>query len=257
MNFKSQGMAVTTLTVAAVAMAGGTACADTESAAPGDTRPSRSVTTEVAPGVRYSDNLATGAAVLSTPLGTVVMQAGRFDIRDVTGRTVAGTPIEDTGVPAAAPASVAAATDSTAQVAGEAPGIGTPAGAPAQPVAGDLMSDLGQAVEAANPHMGAALAVGTTVGSVVGAVIGCPFGIATGGTLMSVVSVGTLTAPALVASCLVGAVAVGGFGAVVGGVGLAIPVGIAAGVQRFNQLQAQHAAAGAAAAPAPDAPANS
>ncbi|OXR40450.1 hypothetical protein B7C42_07508 [Nocardia cerradoensis] len=59
---------------------------------------------------------------------------------------------------------------------------------------------------------------------------------------MALASLGTMTVPAIAAGCIGGAVAVGGLGAAIGGVGLAIPVGIAAGVQKYNQLQAQHAA---------------
>lgn len=237
MNRTTQGVALTTFTAAAVAMAAGVAAAAPENGVPADAQQSQSVTADVAPGVRYSDNLATGATLLATPFGTVTMRAGQFDVRDATGHTVAGTPIENTGIPAVTPRAAAFAPAPR-------PELATPAAASVQPAA-DPMSDLNQAVEAANPHMGAALAVGTAVGSVVGALIGCPFGIATGGTLLSLASVGTLTVPALAATCLVGAVAVGGFGAVVGGVGLAIPVGIAAGVEKYNQLQAQHAAAAA------------
>ncbi|MFF0501613.1 hypothetical protein ACFYU5_34825 [Nocardia aobensis] len=64
----------------------------------------------------------------------------------------------------------------------------------------------------------------------------------TGGTLMALASLGTMTLPAAAAGCIGGAVAFGGLGAAVGGAGLAIPVGIAAGVQKYNQLQVQHAA---------------
>ncbi|OXR43295.1 hypothetical protein B7C42_04717 [Nocardia cerradoensis] len=50
-----------------------------------------------------------------------------------------------------------------------------------------------------------------------------------------------MTIPAVAANCVVGAVAVGGLGAGLGGAAVAIPVGIAAGTQKFNQLQAQRA----------------
>lgn len=240
MKIKTRCASVTALTAMAVTIAAGSAHAEnfTRVDAP------QSLTTDLAPGIHYTDNLSDGTAAINTPFGTVAMKAGQVDIRDAGGHTVFGTPLEDT-VPAAEQPS-ALATEA-AQVATQ---------VAAQPVAGDLMSDLGQAVEAANPHMGAAMAVGTAVGSVIGIAVGCPFGVATGGTLMSLVSVGTLAVPAIVATCLIGAVAVGGIGAVVGGVAAAIPVGIAAGTQRFNQLQAQHAAEAQRTAGAP-APANS
>ncbi|WP_433622203.1 hypothetical protein [Nocardia sp. CA-120079] len=248
MNVKPQGVAVVSLAAAVVAFAAGTAHADAGSPAPVDS-PQAPFTTEVAPGIRFSDNVATGVSSLATPLGTVLMQGGHYSVLDAGGQTVVGTPITDTAAPATPglPGTTNSASPSVV-----APEIAAAAGV--RPVAGgDLMSDLNQAVEAANPPMGAALAVGSTVGSVVGAIIGCPFGMATGGTLTSLISVGTLTVPAMAAACLVGAVTFGGFGAVVGGVGLAIPVGIAAGVQKFNQLQAQHSANESA----PHSPANS
>ncbi|WP_433631933.1 hypothetical protein [Nocardia sp. CA-120079] len=228
MNLKTRGMAVTTLTAAAVAIAAGTARADADTGVAVDAKQNQSVTTDVAPGVHFSDDLAVGKSVLSTPFGTVVMQQGQFDVRDATGRTVAGSPIQDEAD------SAPAASDSPSTAAA------LPITAAAAPVAGDPMSNFNQAVEAANPHMGAAFAVGSAVGSVLGAVVGCPFGMATGGTLMTLISAGTLTVPALAATCLIGAVAVGGFGATVGGLALAIPVGLAAGTQKYNQLQAQH-----------------
>ncbi len=148
-------------------------------------------------------------------------------------------------------ASVAVATGTAGADTGIVPAANTVATspAPAAPVAGaDPMSDFNQSVEAANGPMGAAMAVGTAIGSVGGMVIGCPLGIATGGTLVAVASLGTLTVPAVIGGCALGAIAVGGFGAIAVGTAMAIPVGIAAGTQKWNQLQAQHAAA---ARPAP------
>ncbi|WP_063041600.1 hypothetical protein [Nocardia pseudovaccinii] len=235
MKLTTQGAAVTALVAAAVAAATGAAQADSSAIA----SQSDWTSTELAPGIRYTDSTATGVAAIRTPVGSVALRAGQFDIRDTVGNTVLGTPID---LPEATAANTAATNGSPVSAAtGEEM---EPVAAQPQPVAGDLISDLNQAVAVAAPHMGLAMAVGAVGGSIVGAALGCPFGIATGGTLMSLATVGTMTVPAIAASCLVGAVAVGGLGASLGGVAVAIPVGIAAGTQKFNQLQAQRAQPG-------------
>ncbi|WP_157121452.1 hypothetical protein [Nocardia miyunensis] len=241
MTFKNRGAAVTALTAMAVVAAAGVANAD--AGVPAGPAKTPTVATDVAPGVRYSDDLATGLALLRTPFGTVAVQGGQFGIQDATGHTLAGA-----AIPAAAPAAQSAAAPVTQVAAPAQPAATQPAPAQQPP---DTMSDLNQAVEAANPHMGMAMGVGSLAGSIVGAALGCPFGVATGGTLLSLATAGTMTLPAFAATCLVGAVAVGGVGALVGGVALAIPVGIAAGAQKFNELQAQHHAP-----PVPAGPAN-
>lgn len=225
MTMKKRGAAVTALTAMAVLTAAGVANADT--GVPAGPVQTPGVATDVGPGVSYRDDPVTGLAVLRTPIGTLAVQGGQFGVQDATGRTLAGTVIPAAG--SSVPVQVAAP-------------------APAQQPPDDVMSDLNQSVEAANPHMGMAMGVGSLAGSVIGAVIGCPFGVATGGTLLSLATAGTMTVPAFAATCMIGAVAVGGVGALVGGVALAIPVGIAAGAQKFNELQAQHHAAPA---PAP------
>ncbi|WP_227981476.1 hypothetical protein [Nocardia spumae] len=238
MKNTTRSAAVSTLVATALVAAAGAAQADDTAPAPAAPHSEWSAT-ELAPGIRYQDDTTTGAAALQTPIGAVAIRPGQFDIRDSGGHTLLGTPIEvpapaTTASPDRSPESVAEQVDSAA---------------PQRPGGGDTMADLNQAVAAAAPHMGLALAVGSMAGSVVGALLGCPLGVATGGTLVSVATAGTLTVPAMVASCLVGVVAVGGLGASVGGVAVAIPVGIAAGTQKFNQLQAERAH-GAPAAPA-------
>ncbi|PPJ31600.1 hypothetical protein C5E45_27185 [Nocardia nova] len=241
MKTTTRTIAVSTLLATAVVAAAGTAQADAFAAAPTAPAPvapapaapqSEWTSTDLGPGIRYQDDTTTATAALQTPLGAVAVRPGQFDIRDSTGRTLLGTPID---VPAAAdPAHPAAPPQAVA---------GTAESAAAQPssVADTQMSDLNQAVAAAAPHMGLAMAVGAMAGSVIGAAVGCPLGIATGGTLMSLATAGTMTVPAVAAACLVGLVAVGGVGASLGGVAVAIPVGIAAGTQKYNQLQAEHA----------------
>lgn len=229
MNLTTRTAAVSALLTAAVAAAGAAHAAPPAPAAP----PSNWTSIDLAPGVHYDDNAAAGIAAIDTPIGSVAVQPGQVNIRDSAGTSLFGNPITvpDSAAAAAVPAGLHAAAGNQVN----------PVAAPAQPVSGDVMSDLGQAATAASRHMGPAMAVGALAGSVVGMGLGCPFGVATGGTLMSLATVGTMTVPAMAAGCLVGAVAGGGVGASVGGVAVAIPVGIAAGTQKFNQLQAQHA----------------
>ncbi|MEV0247259.1 hypothetical protein AB0H76_11770 [Nocardia sp. NPDC050712] len=222
MRLKTQGPALTALTAVALGIAAGTATADpalSDAAQPG------SLSVTLAPGIQYTDGGSNGAAVLTTPLGSVAMRAGQFDLRDGAGQTVAGTPIdttglaaEDTAAPAAAPAAAPVAEENTTAI------------------------DLLVAVKVANGHMASAFAVGGAAGSVIGAAIGCPFGILTGGTLLTAATAGTLILPVMAATCLVGAVAFGGLGATVGGLAVAIPVGIAAGTATFHHMQAERAA---------------
>lgn len=224
--------AVTTLLAAVVVTAAGAAHADGPAAAP---PPPDRMHTELAPGIAFDDNIGTSIAAVRTPLGTVAVQPGTFGVRDAAGNTMLGTPID---TPAAT--AVGGEPDrhpTSSDIAGQA----NTAAEPAQPAPGNLMSDINQSVAAAAPHMGLGMAVGALGGSVIGIALGCPFGIATGGTLLSLASAGTMTIPAVAATCVVGAVAVGGLGTGLGGAAVAIPVGIAAGTQKFNQLQAQRA----------------
>ncbi|MGW0250522.1 hypothetical protein ACWDYH_28215 [Nocardia goodfellowii] len=209
MKISTKSAAVAALAAGAVTLSAGSVHAE-------------AVTSEVAPGMQYTGDSATGAATLNTPLGSVTLRGGQFGIQDGAGRTILG----DNEIPV--PAAVAP-NDAAAPVAA-APG-------------GDLMSDLNQSVAAATPHMGMAMGLGAIGGTLVGAAVGCPFGIITGGTFVTIPSAGTLTLPAAAAGCLVGAVTVGALGASIGSLALAIPVGVAAGAQRYNQLQAQRAAA--------------
>ena len=228
MKITTRGAAVTTLVATALVATAGAAHAE-------DPAPqSQWSATDLAPGIRYADDTATGTAALQTPLGAVAIRPGQFDIRDATGATLLGTPIEVPSPTAIAPAADTARAPESVAVQVESNPVPAVSG-------GDQMSDLDQAVKAAGPHMGMAMAVGTMAGSVVGAVLGCPLGMATGGTLVSLATAGTMTIPAMAAACLIGVVAVGGLGAGVGGIAVAIPVGIAAGTQKYNQLQAEHA----------------
>lgn len=228
MRFNSQGTALTALTAVALGLAAGTAHADPTPTA--DSAPPEQVSLTLAPGVRYQDSGTDGTALLTTPIGSVALRAGQFDLRDITGQTLAGTPIDTSALaePAAAPVVDASAATTSA----------------ATPVSDDngTAVDLVVAIKTANAHMASALAVGGVAGSVIGAVVGCPFGVLTGGTLMTVATAGTMILPVMAATCLVGAVALGGLGATVGGLAVAIPVGLAAGTATFNHMQAERAA---------------
>ncbi|MBO0855756.1 MAG: hypothetical protein J2P18_18550 [Nocardia sp.] len=228
-----RAVATCVLAATAIATATGTAFAQPNPvpAAPH----SNSTTTQLAPNVGYRDDPVTGTAQLRTPIGSIAIGPGALDVRDGAGRTVAGAPINTR------------ATDRS-------PDRTPPQAQPAATQPNNPMSDIHESVEAAAPHMGMAMAVGAAAGSLIGGVIGCPFGMATGGTLVSVASLGTMTVPAMAAACIIGTLAVGGAAATVGGPAVAIPVGIIAGTQKYNELQAQHAKdAQGATAPAPPA----
>jgi hypothetical protein len=113
--------------------------------------------------------------------------------------------------------------------------------APAAPT-GDVLSDANTAYGAAGPHISLAGGLGATVGGVVGVVgmaVGCPLGAVTGGAMTALLTAGTLTIPAAVAGCIAGSAMIGGLGAGAGSL-LGAPVGLAVGMQKFNELQAQH-----------------
>ncbi|WP_067662855.1 hypothetical protein [Nocardia miyunensis] len=244
MKRSTHSAAVTALIATAVVVAAGAAHADTTPA----TTPSQDwLHTELAPGVVFADDVATGIAAVRTPSGTVAVRPNGFDLRDAAGNTVLGTPIDLPATPEAT--TVEAPPPRTSSDIASRPNTVAAQSAPE-----DLMSDINQSVAAAAPHMGLAMAVGALGGSVIGIALGCPFGIATGGTLLSLATLGTMTIPAVVATCAVGAVAVGGLGASLGGAAVAIPVGIAAGTQKFDQLQGQQ---GQSRTPSPTRPSNS
>ncbi|MCX4090834.1 hypothetical protein [Nocardia sp. alder85J] len=236
MKVKTQGATLTALTaMAAMAIAAGTANADPVNPDPQQ----RTMTVDLAPGVQYTGNVAENAAVVRTPIGSIAMRAGQIGIQDAAGNALYGAPVQAIGPTSPADTGAAASAPAAASVADSTEAAAAPVARQAQPV-GDFNADLHAAVEAADGQMGLAMGLGVLGGSLIGIAVGCPIGIATGGTLMALASVGTLTLPALVAGCVVGATAVGGLGATVGGVVAALPVGIATGVATFNQLQAQH-----------------
>jgi hypothetical protein len=239
------------LTSVALAAAVGSAHAD--SGAIGQGAPQlNSVSTDIAPGIRYTDDLAANMTRVESPFGSLVLRAGQFTVRDNNGRTLIGSaPNALAAENLAAPATVR---DSVAAVHGTAASAAVTPAAVAAP--GDPVADLNSAVESADEHMGAAFGTGSIVGGALGILVGCPLGAVTGGSLTSLVTLGTMTLPAVIATCLAGATIAGAAGAFTGGVAFAIPVGIAAAADKYNQLQAEHAAASRVAAASAAGPVN-
>lgn len=152
------------------------------------------------------------------------MRGTELHAADTSGRPLLGNPAAATADMAAAPIESSAV---AVQVA--APG-------------GDFLADARAAWNAAGPHTGLAAGTGAAAGGLIGIAVGCPLGAVTGGALTTVVSGGVLTIPGAITGCVVGSVAVGGFGASVGSVAVGLPVGIAVATQKYNDIQAQRAA---------------
>ncbi len=218
-------------TTAAVALATGTASA----AAPGVDAPvvdPHTLSVPIAPGVQYTSNTTDRSTVLNTPFGTLTTLGGQIQLNDAKGSTVYGQ--KAFPVTPKAAVTVPAGTDAvTTHQAGATVLAPHPVDAPAH----DPQADFNSALGTAATQFGLATGVGAMVGGVGGVLVGCPLGVVTGGVLTSPTIIGTPLG--IVGGCILGASAVGGVGAIVGGATLGIPVGVASGVQMYNTLHAQ------------------
>ncbi|WP_157107059.1 hypothetical protein [Nocardia grenadensis] len=222
--------AFTALTVTTLATA--TAGADPDRPAapqPFDRHP---VGVEALPGVHYTGYVPESRSGLVTPLGTLIMHGTELHVADTSGRPVLGDPAAATTDAEAAPS------ESSVEA--------IPVAAPGE----DFLADARAAWNAAGPHTGLAAGTGAAAGGLIGIAVGCPLGAVTGGALTTIVSGGVLTVPGAITGCVVGSVAVGGFGASVGSVAVGLPVGIAVATQKYNDIQAQRADRAAHAGPA-------
>lgn len=233
----TRAIAVTTLAAAALAATAGTAAADTHPT------PADAVTVEILPGVQFTVSPSAGQGTYTTGLGSIAVENGTIRLEDAQGRPV------DT--PFTAPAQNATAPEPIAGI------VERPVADPISPTAvgapipADPLADANAAWKAAGPYSGLAGAIGGMVGGVGGAAIGCPAGVLTGGTLMSIVSLSTLTIPGIISGCIVGAGLVGALGAGAGLLVTSVPVGVAVATQKYNEMQAQRAAGIVPTAPAP------
>ncbi|WP_018180307.1 hypothetical protein [Jongsikchunia kroppenstedtii] len=193
----------------------------TATAAPAKPTPANQpVSVQVAPGIQYTGDGATGSAEIVTPFGTVKTASGQVAVQDTTGKTLYGNPEISTPKPAAPVAA-------SAKVNAALPGA---INADAPKSQADKNADIQTAIGTVGTNFGLAVGVGAMVGGVGGAAIGC----AVPGLVGVATTAGALSIPA----CLAGAATLGGLGAIVGGAAVGAPVGIASGIQQYQQLQA-------------------
>jgi len=205
--------------VAVTAMTAGAISLGTATAAAAPTKPvNPPIAVQVAPGVQYTGDGATGAAEIVTPFGTVKTASGQVAVQDTTGKTLYGNP----NISAPKPAAPVTA---SAKVNAALPGA---INADAPKTQADKNADIQTAIGTVGTNFGLAVGVGAMVGGVTGTVVGC----VAGGAL------GIAAGPTALATCIIGASTLGAVGAVVGGAAVGAPVGIASGIQQYQQLQA-------------------
>ncbi|WP_067671078.1 hypothetical protein [Nocardia miyunensis] len=238
----TRAVAVTALTVAALTTMAGTATADTGSV-PAATAPD-AVTVQILPGVQFTESPSTGRATYRTPMGSVDVDNGKMRLEDAQGRTIntpltastPSTPETRPTIAADSPVAVAVAVaDHPAALVATSP---APAAAP---LPADPTGDAYRAWRAAGPYTTLAGTVGGMVGGVGGVAIGCPFGAVTGGTLMTLESLGSLTIAGAIGGCIVGAGVLGAAGSGALGLLTGVPIGVAVAIQKYNEMQAKRA----------------
>ncbi|MEV5650488.1 hypothetical protein AB0L57_19740 [Nocardia sp. NPDC052254] len=224
--------AVTALTTLALAGVVSTATnsAATPAARPSPTGGSDTVSVQVAPGAAFTGTPSTDTATLRTPAGALSVRDRRITVAGSSGSPLFGASEADqisSGLdrPDLDSRTERSSTTLVADVAAPADGI----------------ADLAEAWRRAGPYTSLASGVGATAGALTGMAIGCPVGAVTGGTLMTVVSAGTLTLPAAAAGCLAGAGVSAAFGGMVGGLAAGLPVGIAVTMQKLGEIQSERA----------------
>ncbi|WP_433521487.1 hypothetical protein ACQPZ2_29765 [Nocardia pseudovaccinii] len=229
---------VVSLAIAGTAALGTGTASATPGSQPMSVDDTRSVSVQIFPGVQYSSNVDDSSAVISTPFGTVTSVGGKMSIADAAGRTLSG----QQGF-AMTPETAATVPDTVAGESAPAPAVSVPVAGPRQiddaaPVSPkDPMADFEAALAVAGGNFGLATGVGSMAGGLMGAAVGCPLGIVTGGILTAPTVIGTPLG--IIGGCILGAGAVGGVGAILGGAALGVPVGIASAVQMYNTLHAQ------------------
>ncbi|MCP2320142.1 hypothetical protein APR12_005523 [Nocardia amikacinitolerans] len=233
MMTSTQKSALVAATIAAIATA---AAAGTAHADPAATQAPEitNLTTEVLPGVQYTSNLADQSVVIDTPFGKLTALGSQFQVQDASGATIAGTSFSTP--PLAADETVAGSVSTSETMPASAlVNAATPVNAPGSPSPQDRFD---QALGAAAGQFALAAGVGGMVGGLTGLTVGCLAGAVTGGTLFTLVSLGTLTVPAALTGCVGGAAMLGAVLSPLGAAALGIPVGIAAFAQMQNKLNA-------------------
>ncbi|WP_433193086.1 hypothetical protein ACQP1G_30720 [Nocardia sp. CA-107356] len=204
--------------------------ATTVSAEPASAPP---LTVDIAPGVEYTAYKDGHAAVISVADGTLIVENGQFQIRDRSGRVLAGVPLEFTIDDIAFPID----TTIDGNTARLTPSLDT-ARAHYKPVAlpfeeqAPWKSAYDREV-AAWSRMTSTVSLGAGIGAIVGAVaagtLGCLLGGAAGTVLTGPLA--TLFGAGPMAGCLIGVAALAPIGVLVGAIFVAAPVAIAAFIQ--------------------------
>ncbi|MFE3026521.1 hypothetical protein [Nocardia tengchongensis] len=245
MNKFTRTAVTSTLATATLCLMAGTATADPAT--------DSTLTTDIAPGVRYTGNTSDNSATVDTAFGSFVMRDGQFQLRDSHGSLVVGNPAIGGPQPVAAidSGSDAAAEPSapeTPALWNEEYGPGPVPDAPARVATGpaaptlplqnvDATADFNGALGVVATQFGLATGVGTLAGGIIGAGLGCAGGALTGG--FAAIPTGPIAVPAAALGCVVGASVGIALGSVAGAALLGIPVGIASGVQMYNSLHDQ------------------
>lgn len=224
--------ATTAMLIAAIGVAAGTANADpsTHQAPLG---------LDLFPGVHYSASDNGKTAVITTDAGKLTVENGAFEIKDSTGKVIAGTPLTlqngDISLPITAKVS-----GNTAMLSPNVSGaVYHPVDLPFQDSA--PWKTPYDREQAAWNRLRDTVTTGSTVGAIVGAVaagaIGCVAGGALGATGgFAFLAVGAI--PGAVIGCLGGAAAFAPIGTMAGLAFVAGPVAVAAAVQYFTTINA-------------------
>ncbi|MFB7723175.1 hypothetical protein [Nocardia sp. NPDC056100] len=199
---------------------------------------------DAAEAIHYTASATDGSAIISTDIGSLDVQDGRFEIKAPGGAVVAGTElsfrVDDFVFPIAA-----AIRDNTATL--------TPLfdlqHAQYRPVALPFEESAPWKTpydreQAAWNRMKDTISVGATIGTLVGGIgggaVGCALGglaVGTGASLATGIIGGLFFfLPGAVVGCLAGAAAMGALGAIAGMILVTAPVAIAAAVQYFTTI---------------------
>ncbi|WP_280275193.1 hypothetical protein [Nocardia wallacei] len=205
-----------------VTMAGAVGFGATAAVAAPAAPESRTLRTEIMPGVLYTSDTGDRSVVIETGTASLITQGGQFQVRDAAGRAVAG--VAEFAVEPKALAAAVAPENVRDAVREATPSLRL------DHIDGDPRTErFDAAIQAAVNEFGLASGVGTMTGGLIGAAVGCGVGAVAGAIFGApVLDAGGLT---LLAGCLAGAGVLGGLGAILGAAVVGVPVGIASAIK--------------------------
>jgi hypothetical protein len=218
------------LAIAALAVAGGTACADAP-AAPAN-RPGATVSTDVAPGIHYTANVVDHSVVLRTDAGRINVRGTQFEILDANGKLAYGMPLTYQLDKKDWP--IAAQIDASGRTITLTPSTDPAKAVPAAPVTlKPIVSqdNLNDAIGVAANQIGLATAIGGMIGAAIGLASGCVAGAVVGTALMPPAFL--IGAPG---GCIAGAGIGAGLGTAIGTIAVGGPVAVVSVIQLYNSL---------------------